>query len=198
MKTLLKGVLSLAAGLLIPACIGERDRDETSWETTPDGFIVYWYDEGTLSTDLSTKAVLYAEFDAAIQLAADQMLAQYGTPREDFIAAARLHKFRLHDNIFFYYNGQRVFGYHLDKKDFNEVGVAYWPYRTDPNTPDPTAPVWTHYYSTISNQWFWGVHDVTALYAVLKHEVGHHLKGPTFEHKAGPLGELCPGCKVDF
>ena len=198
MKTLLKGVLNLGAGLLIPACIGERDRDETPWETTTDGFIVYWYDEGTLSTGLSDKATLYAEFDAAMQLAADQMFTQYGTPREDFFAAARLHKFRLHDNIFFDYNGQRVFGYHKDASDFNEVGAAYWPYRKDPNGVDQTSPPWTWYHSAVDGYWYWGVHDVAALFAVLKHEVGHHLKGPTFEHKAGPFKEFCPGCRVDF
>ena len=197
MKTLLKGVLSLGAGLLIPACIGERHKDKTPWETSPDGWIVYWYDEGTLSTGLSTKAILYAEFDAAMQLAADQMLAQYGLAREDFLSAARLHKFRLHDNIFFYYNGQRVFGYHQDKADFNEVAAAYWPYRTDPNAPDPMAPPWTHYFSGISNLWYWGVHDVTALFSVLRHELGHHLFGTTFEHKAGQaLG--CAVCLAGF
>ena len=198
MKTLLKGVLSLVAGLLIPACIGERDKDKTPWETTPDGFIVYWYDKGTLSTDLSTKAVLYAEFDAAMQLAADQMLAQYGVARETFLNVAKLHKFRLHDNIFFYLNGQRVFGYHEDSYDFNEVGVAYWPYLKDPVAVDPASPPWTWYLSAIDGNWYWGVHDVTALYAVLKHEIGHHLYGPTFEHKAGPFREFCPGCRVDF
>jgi hypothetical protein len=171
----------LAALLLVPACAGERE-DKTPWESTPDGFTVVWYDQGTVSTGLLDKATLYAEFDAAMQLAADAMLVQYGTPRDTFLAAARVHKFRLHDNIFFYYSGQRVFGYHEDNNDFNEIGVAYWPYLTDPDTPDPAAPEWTHYYSNISNLWYWGVHDVTRLYAALKHEVGHHLMGPGFEH----------------
>ena len=173
------------AGLLLAACIipacGE-DEDHTPWESTPDGYWVCWYDQGTISTGLSTKAILYAEFDAAMQLAADQMLAQYGVAREDFLDVARLHKFRLHDNIFFYYADQRVFGYHEDNYDFNEVGVAYWPYRTDPNQADPSAPAWTHYYSTISNQWYWGVYDAPTLYAVLAHEVMHHIMGPTFGH----------------
>lgn len=187
--------LALTALLLLPAC-GE-DKDHTPWESTQDGYLVAWYDQGTLGTGLLDKATLYAEFDAAMQLAADAMLAQYGTPRDTFFAVARLHKFRLHDNIFFYYSGQRVFGYHKDKKDFNEVGVAYWPFRTDPVAPDPTAPLWTHYFSTISNLWYWGVHDVTALYAALRHEVGHHIFGAGFEHKAGQLLG-CAQCTAGF
>lgn len=200
MKNVVRFLVSILAAFLIPACIGDKDKDKTPWESTPDGFIVYWYDKGTLSSQppLSDKATLYAEFDAAISIAAGQMLTTYGLPEANFYAAARVHRFRLHDNIFFYYSGQRVFGYHEDSNDFNEIGVAYWPFLTDPTAPDPTAPEWTHYYSNISNLWYWGVHDAAKLYAVLRHEVGHHIYGALFEHKAGPLGALCPGCKVDF
>ena len=188
----MKNIVVLMASLLVAGCSRARE-DNTPWESTQAGYIVYWYDGGTLGTGLSTKEILYAEFDAAIELAADAMFSQYGTPRTDFKAAASVHKFRLYDNIFFYYSDQRVFGYHDDNLNFNEIGVAYWPFRTDPDAVDPNSPSWTWYFSTISNLWYWGVHDVGALYAALKHEVGHHIFGPSFEHKAGQLMG-CPQC----
>jgi hypothetical protein len=169
--------------LLLLAASCNRDEDDTPWERTPAGYTVYFHDRGTVKTGLSDRPTLYAEFDAAVDLAADRMLTQYGTPKDDFYRAARLHKFHLHDHIYLVYHGIRVTGYHEDRSE-GIIGLAYWPYLSDPVAPDPTSPEWTRYYSAITDAWYWGVHDTARLYPALAHEIGHHLYGPTFEHKA--------------
>jgi hypothetical protein len=132
--------------LLLTGCPIKKKGDRT-----PNGWLVSWEEEGTISTGLHTRLELYTLFDAAMERAFPWVATKVGLP-ESYVR----HKIKDNDSIY-YLRDDSIFQVDPGSTDApnavwasgltlgrTHTRVAFYEWvSVDPSAVPVTAPVWT-------------------------------------------------------
>jgi len=193
MKAFLLPLLLPLALVVLSSCSVLGKNKPANQESTPAGWHVAWQDQGTLSSNRHTKAELYSLFDAAMVRACNEMQAQHppytATGVMDSLKARQKNYstvFTLVDNFqFTIAPGSADFPSATSATGTNDmrgnITVAFWNgigkdngVATEALIPS-SAPAWTHYHSTVTNLWYWGVETPGQAFPALGFEIGHNF-----------------------
>jgi hypothetical protein len=164
------------------------------YDSTPSGWHVVWQDRGTLATGRHSKAELYASFDAAVVRACGEMQTQHGPPYTLGYVMTRLQDRQKSYKTFFTLVDHFQFPIAPGSADFpsatsatglndgrGNITVAFWSgigkdggVATEALVPS-SAPPWTHYHSSVTGRWYWGVETPGGQYPALGYEIGHNF-----------------------
>lgn len=167
---------------LLASTVGCQDEDPyRDAPKTPAGYRMEWE---ALGSDVSWDEVA-VRFDAAMVAAAASMRAQYGVEEARFLGLPHEEKI-----VFHVWDHVQIDGWR-GKFQGKRIDVVYWTHSTlvglpidAPEDAPVDAPGWTVLPSTklYPGKWSYGLLHDADLAALLRHELGHAIFGPDFEH----------------
>jgi hypothetical protein len=188
----MRGFFSLLL-VFLSACSILGKNPTPNQESTPAGWHIAWQDQGTLSSNRHTKEELYSLFDGAMVRACNEMQAQHppytATGVMDSLKARQKNYntvFTLVDHFQFPISAGSVdFPSATSATGLNDlrgnITVTFWNsigkdngVATEALIP-AGAPPWTHYHSSVTGRWYWGVETPGGQYPALGYEIGHNF-----------------------
>lgn len=177
MRTLLA---SLALALL--GC-GGHDHSSSPWTVSPQGYHVAWNEQGSVTEGRFAVAQVYEWHLLAVNRAAQELFDRHAIPKAETLAKAQAVAFSLIDNHSFEFGGIYACGQWMPH--LNTMKVCLYGQRTVASLEmvPKDAPKWTVRPGyKLPNTFVYGVLTPGGEFPALAHELGHALRGPTFEH----------------
>lgn len=177
MKTLL-----VALALAFLGCNGHH-HSSSPWTVSSQGYRVAWQEQGSITEGRFTLAQVYEWHSKTVDRAAEDLLKRHAIPKAETLAAAKRVAFLLIDNHSFEIGNAFATGQWLPQA--NTVKTCFYGQNTviSFEAVPKDAPKWTIRPGyKIPGTFVYGVHMPSNEFPSLAHELGHVLRGPTFEH----------------
>lgn len=177
MKTLLA-----ALALMVAGCNG-HNHSSSPWTVSPQGYHVAWNEQGSVSEGRFTLAQVYEWHSKAVDRAVADLLKIHQIPEAESRAKARSVAYNLVDNHSFEFGGIFASGQWLPQ--VNMVKTCIYGQNTviSLEAVPKDAPKWTIRPGyRVPGTFVYAVAQTGFEFPSLAHELGHALRGPTFEH----------------
>lgn len=178
---ILVAVLAIAASAV--GCATGGHHSSSPWAVSPQGYHVAWNEQGSITQGRFTLEQAYEWHSKAVDRAVEALFTKHGIPKVESAAKARSLAYSLIDNHSFEFGGVYAAGQYLPQ--VNTVRVCLysgWTVSSLDAIPQGT-PKWTIRPGyKIPNTLVYGVLTPGGEYPALAHELGHALRGPSFEH----------------
>jgi len=197
-------VLFFLAAIVVAASCLRDEPEDPPYVRSPQGYLVYYVDQGTVASGRATMDQLYQWHADAVARGILDLNRAYGWPIEELQGMAYGLGWVLVDNCAFVASDGRTWaaGEFLPSSrnvKTDRIDVALYTWTSGPaSTIPPDSPPWTRRIAPWDpNLARWGVLVAGNEWPATRHEMGHaHTQNAGFEHRSGKPAQV--GGEVAF
>lgn len=164
-------------------CASGGGHHSSPWTVSPQGYHVCWVEQGSVTEGRFTLAQVYEWHAKAVDRAVADLQKNNQIPEAESRAKAKSLAYNLVDNHSFEFGGIYASGQYLPQ--VNTVKTCIYGQNTviSLEAVPKDAPRWTIRPGyKVPGTFVYAVFQTGFEFPSLKHELGHALRGPTFEH----------------